>query len=179
VDNRFIWGYNQIRLFEWDETKRAKNLANQGLDFALIEAFNWELAIIEKDERRESARQAGHQAADRSRYPRLLQGDGPRLAIAHERCPPARAAGSDCVTEKSESRPVPKSQKPRQTLTAALPFPSATKRPLTTLLRSSPQHILPPGDHYAPELAGSKKRKAGQFSLQFDSTTIERMDGDL
>src|ERR1700730_14082653 len=79
----------------------------------------------------ESARQAGHQAADRSRYPRLLQGDGPRLAIADERRPQARAAGSDCVTEKSESRPVPKSQKPHQTLTAGPPFPSATRRPLT------------------------------------------------
>jgi uncharacterized DUF497 family protein len=35
-------------MYEWDETKRAKNLANYGLDFALIEAFDWEQAIIEK-----------------------------------------------------------------------------------------------------------------------------------
>jgi uncharacterized DUF497 family protein len=40
-------------MYEWDETKRAKNLANHGLDFALIEAFDWEQAIIEKDERRD------------------------------------------------------------------------------------------------------------------------------
>jgi uncharacterized DUF497 family protein len=37
-------------MYEWDETKRAKNLANYGLDFALIEAFDWEQAIMEKDE---------------------------------------------------------------------------------------------------------------------------------
>jgi uncharacterized protein (DUF4415 family) len=42
-------------MYEWDETKRAKNLANHGLDFALIEAFDWEQAIIEKDERRDYA----------------------------------------------------------------------------------------------------------------------------
>jgi uncharacterized DUF497 family protein len=53
LDNRFIWGYNQIRMYDWDETKRAKNLANHGVDFALIEAFDWEHAIIEKDERRD------------------------------------------------------------------------------------------------------------------------------
>jgi uncharacterized protein len=42
-------------MYEWDETKRAKNLANHGLDFAVIEAFDWEQAIIEKDERRDYA----------------------------------------------------------------------------------------------------------------------------
>jgi hypothetical protein len=35
---------------------------------------------------------------------------------------PARAARSDCVTEKSESRPAPQSQKPHQTLTERPPF---------------------------------------------------------
>ena len=55
LDNRFIWGYKQIRMHDWDETKRAKNLANHGVNFALIEAFDWEHAIIEKDERREYA----------------------------------------------------------------------------------------------------------------------------
>jgi hypothetical protein len=53
LDNRFIWGYKQMRMYDWDETKRAKNLANHGVDFALIEAFDWEQAIIEKDERRD------------------------------------------------------------------------------------------------------------------------------
>ena len=42
-------------MYEWDETKRAKNLADHGVDFALIEAFDWEQAIIEKDERRDYA----------------------------------------------------------------------------------------------------------------------------
>jgi uncharacterized protein len=42
-------------MYDWEETKRAKNLANQGVDFALIEAFDWEQAIIEKDERRDYA----------------------------------------------------------------------------------------------------------------------------
>jgi uncharacterized protein len=40
-------------MYDWDETKRAKNLANHGVDFAIIEAFDWEQAIIEKDERRD------------------------------------------------------------------------------------------------------------------------------
>ena len=42
-------------MYEWDETKRTKNLANHGVDFALIEAFDWEQAVVEKDERRDYA----------------------------------------------------------------------------------------------------------------------------
>jgi uncharacterized DUF497 family protein len=42
-------------MYEWDETKREKNLANHGVDFALIETLDWEQAVIEKDERRDFA----------------------------------------------------------------------------------------------------------------------------
>ena len=35
--------------FEWDETKRASNLAKHGLDFADVERFAWASAHIGRD----------------------------------------------------------------------------------------------------------------------------------
>ena len=37
--------------FEWDETKRAANLAKHGLDFADVERLDWMSARIERDHR--------------------------------------------------------------------------------------------------------------------------------
>ena len=42
-------------MYELDETKRKKNLANHGVDFSAIESFDWEQAIVERDERRDYA----------------------------------------------------------------------------------------------------------------------------
>ena len=39
-------------MYEWDEAKRQKNLAKHGVDFAAIEAFEWEKAVVEPDMRR-------------------------------------------------------------------------------------------------------------------------------
>ena len=39
------------RLFEWDDEKRQANLAKHGVDFAVIEAFDWETALISPDTR--------------------------------------------------------------------------------------------------------------------------------
>jgi uncharacterized protein len=46
-------------MYEWDETKRKKNLANHGVDFSAIESFDWEQAIVELDERRDYAETRG------------------------------------------------------------------------------------------------------------------------
>ena len=35
--------------FEWDETKRALNLAKHGLDFANVERLDWDTAKVERD----------------------------------------------------------------------------------------------------------------------------------
>ena len=40
------------RMFEWDEAKRRANLAKHGVDFTLVEAFEFETALVEADERR-------------------------------------------------------------------------------------------------------------------------------
>jgi uncharacterized DUF497 family protein len=37
--------------FEWDEAKRAANLAKHGLDFADVERLDWTSARIERDHR--------------------------------------------------------------------------------------------------------------------------------
>lgn len=37
--------------FEWDETKRALNLAKHGLDFGDVTSFAWDQAIIRPDSR--------------------------------------------------------------------------------------------------------------------------------
>ena len=43
-------------LFEWDDTKRQANLVKHGVDFAAIDAFDWESAFIEPDTRHEEPR---------------------------------------------------------------------------------------------------------------------------
>jgi uncharacterized DUF497 family protein len=40
-------------MFEWDEAKRAANLAKHSVDFATVEAFEWETALTEPDRRRD------------------------------------------------------------------------------------------------------------------------------
>jgi uncharacterized DUF497 family protein len=35
--------------FDWDEAKRAINIAKHGLDFASMEFFAWDLAIVRAD----------------------------------------------------------------------------------------------------------------------------------
>ena len=37
--------------FEWDEAKRAANLAKHGVDFAAVESFDFESAIVTTDDR--------------------------------------------------------------------------------------------------------------------------------
>jgi len=37
--------------YEWDEAKRRANLSKHGLDFPLIDDFEWETATIEPDDR--------------------------------------------------------------------------------------------------------------------------------
>jgi len=39
--------------YEWDETKRATNLAKHGLDFTLAEEFSWPSALIIPDARQD------------------------------------------------------------------------------------------------------------------------------
>ena len=36
---------------DWDERKRAANLAKHGVDFAAVSAFEWETALTSPDER--------------------------------------------------------------------------------------------------------------------------------
>jgi len=40
-------------MFEWDEAKRAANLAKHSVDFAEAEEFDWESAVIDRDRRRD------------------------------------------------------------------------------------------------------------------------------
>lgn len=40
-------------IYEWDETKRADNLAKHGIDFAIVEGFEWDTAVIAADARRD------------------------------------------------------------------------------------------------------------------------------
>ena len=42
--------------YEWDETKRRTNLEKHGVDFALIESFEWETAAPEVDARHDETR---------------------------------------------------------------------------------------------------------------------------
>mgnify|MGYP001569376296 CR=1 FL=1 len=38
-------------MYDWDKGKRSSDLAKHGVDFALIEAFEWQTALTDKDER--------------------------------------------------------------------------------------------------------------------------------
>ena len=48
--------YNSVMPYEWDEAKRQSNIAKHGIDFALIEEFDWatvkeERVVRDGDER--------------------------------------------------------------------------------------------------------------------------------
>ena len=34
-------------LFDWDEVKRLRNLAKHGVDFASVEFFEWDIALVQ------------------------------------------------------------------------------------------------------------------------------------
>jgi len=42
---------NQKPLYDWDETKRAANLAKHKVDFASVEDFDWNYTYVEIDDR--------------------------------------------------------------------------------------------------------------------------------
>ena len=37
--------------FEWDEAKRQSNAQKHGIDFAAIETFDWDTALVERSDR--------------------------------------------------------------------------------------------------------------------------------
>ena len=41
-------------MYEWDEGKRQANLAKHGVDFADMDAFEWDTAVIDVEDRRGS-----------------------------------------------------------------------------------------------------------------------------
>ena len=43
-------------LFEWDDAKRHANLVTHGVDFAAIETFEWESALVTLDARQREPR---------------------------------------------------------------------------------------------------------------------------
>lgn len=38
-------------IFEWDATKRLRNLEKHGCDFSIAEGFNWDVALTREDTR--------------------------------------------------------------------------------------------------------------------------------
>lgn len=38
-------------IYEWDETKRAVNIADHGIDFTVAEGFDWNSVVINVDDR--------------------------------------------------------------------------------------------------------------------------------
>jgi uncharacterized protein len=40
-------------IYEWDENKCAANLAKHGVDFAIVEDFEWDTASVEPDTRKD------------------------------------------------------------------------------------------------------------------------------
>ncbi len=38
-------------MYEWDEGKRGLNLAKHGVDFAIVEGFDWENSVVFEDTR--------------------------------------------------------------------------------------------------------------------------------
>ena len=42
--------------YEWDEAKREQNLEKHGVDFASVELFDWDAAVIERSDRQGEVR---------------------------------------------------------------------------------------------------------------------------
>jgi uncharacterized protein len=38
-------------MYQWDEAKRRENLRKHGVDFSIVEGFEWEVAVIFEDSR--------------------------------------------------------------------------------------------------------------------------------
>ena len=47
---------NRVMEYEWDETKRRDNPEKHGIDFADIEEFDWDSALVEPAHRRSELR---------------------------------------------------------------------------------------------------------------------------
>ncbi len=45
--------------YEWNETKREQNLEKHGVDFASMELFDWDAAVIERSDRQGEERFGG------------------------------------------------------------------------------------------------------------------------
>ena len=43
-------------IYEWDEAKRKSNIARHGMDFTVMEAFVWDTAIVNPDDRNSEPR---------------------------------------------------------------------------------------------------------------------------
>jgi uncharacterized DUF497 family protein len=43
----------KLVIYDWDEAKRADNLAKHGIDFAVVEGFEWDSALMAADGRRD------------------------------------------------------------------------------------------------------------------------------
>ena len=44
-------------IYEWDEAKRASNIAKHGVDFEEVRSFDWDKALIQEDTRRDYGEQ--------------------------------------------------------------------------------------------------------------------------
>ena len=49
----YIYSGGQPVIYEWDEAKRASNIAKHGIDFEEVRSFGWDKALIRQDTRQD------------------------------------------------------------------------------------------------------------------------------
>ncbi len=72
--------------YEWDEVKRQYNAQKHGIDFAAVEMFDWESALVERSDRGGEVRYVAIGYIDVLLYCLVFTERGPRIRVISLRC---------------------------------------------------------------------------------------------
>lgn len=72
--------------YEWDEAKRQSNAQKHGIDFAAVEAFDWESALVGRSDRGGEVRHVAIGYIDVRLYCIVFTERGTRIRVISLRC---------------------------------------------------------------------------------------------
>ncbi len=72
--------------YEWDEAKRQSNAQKHGVDFAAVETFDWESALVERSDRGGEVRYVAIGYIDIRLYCLVFTERGIRIRVISLRC---------------------------------------------------------------------------------------------
>ena len=85
-DTRLNRSYNIVVQYEWDEAKRQSNAQKHGIDFAAVEVFDWESALVVRSDRGGELRYVAVGYIDVRLHCLVFTERGPRIRVISLRC---------------------------------------------------------------------------------------------